>query len=95
MASQEIQSPSFQGDVPSSEDEDEPGAKKGTAVSRRKRPQPRASSAERALKRRVARNMAERDEPGAVMAFDREIRCLISWSNGVANPQAAVRWWFR
>ena len=52
-------------------------------------------SAERALKKRVARNMAEVGEPGAVMAFDREIGCLISWSDGVANPQAAVRWWFR
>jgi len=52
-------------------------------------------SAERALKRRVARNMAEGGEPGAVMAFDREINCLISWSDGVADPKAAVRWWFR
>jgi hypothetical protein len=52
-------------------------------------------SAERALKKRVARNMADHGEPGAVMAFDREIRCLISWSDGVANPQAAARWWFK
>jgi hypothetical protein len=52
-------------------------------------------SAERALKKRVARNMAEVGEPGAVMAFDREIRCLVSWSDGVADPQAAVRWWLR
>jgi hypothetical protein len=52
-------------------------------------------SAERALKRRVARNMAEGGEPGAVMAFDREINCLISWSDGVTDPKAAVRWWFR
>ena len=51
-------------------------------------------SAERALKKRVARNIADHGEPGTVMAFDREIRCLISWSDGVANPQAAVRWWF-
>jgi hypothetical protein len=51
-------------------------------------------SAERALRKRVARNMAEEGEAGAVMAYDRQIRRLIAWSDGIANPQAAVRWWF-
>lgn len=52
-------------------------------------------SAQRALNNRVVRNMVDRGEPGAVMAFDRELRCLISWSPVVTDPQAAVRWWFR
>ena len=52
-------------------------------------------SAQRALEKRVAKNIQEHGSPGAVMAFDRETKTLVLWSDEIEKPEAAARWWFK
>ena len=52
-------------------------------------------SAQRALEKRVARNIEEHGSPGAVMAYDRETKVLVYWSDEIQKPQTAAKWWFK
>jgi hypothetical protein len=52
-------------------------------------------SAERALQKRVARNIEEHGSQGAVMVFDRKTKALVCWSDEIQKPEAAAEWWFR
>jgi hypothetical protein len=51
-------------------------------------------SAQRALEKRVAKNIEEHGSPGAVMAYDRQIKALVLWSDEIEKPEIAVRYWF-
>ncbi len=52
-------------------------------------------SAQRALEKRVAKNIEEHGSPGAVMAFDRQTKTVVLWSAEIQKPQVAARWWFK
>jgi hypothetical protein len=52
---------------------------------------------ERALSsfhKRVAKNLAENGEEGAVMLYDRQQRKVLAWTSEVVDPIAAGRYWF-
>jgi hypothetical protein len=53
------------------------------------------ASADAAFRRRVAANLIDRDDPGAVFVYDRHRRRLIRWTEEVGDPKAAAKWWGR
>ena len=48
----------------------------------------------RAFERRVAKNLLESGDEGAVMLFDRVTQEVLAWTAHVVDPKAAGRYWF-